>query len=298
MQQKKPPKTWHKVTLSVAKEDADKVRDALQSLPCSGIQAEEQNEGHENLDAYFEEAIDPKDLARHLEVIAALIEAAGGRKLQIGKVKEIADEDWAEEWRKTWKPIRVSRRIVICPSWQKYSAAPGQIVIYIYPRMAFGTGNHPTTRICLKLLEMFMPPKARVLDIGSGSAILSIAAAKLGARKVTAVEMDEVAVENAVENAKFNKVLPKIDIRCERFGPQIKGEFDLGVCNMLSHEMLPLIPDITRLLNGNSLIVSGLSRESAPDARAAFTRHDWRIRKTLRKGDWVGLYLTHNPPSN
>jgi ribosomal protein L11 methyltransferase len=270
----------------------DMVQSALEELPCSGVQSEETVEGRERLDAYFEEAIDPKDLSRHIELIAALIEAAGGRKLQIGQVQEIAEGDWAEEWRKTWKPIRISRRIVICPSWQTYPAAAGRAIIYIYPRMAFGTGNHATTRMCLKLLEMFMPPNKRVLDIGAGSGILAIAAAKLGAKKVTAVEMNEVAVENLVENARFNKVLSKIDIRGERFGPHIKGGFDLGVCNMLSHEMLPLIPAIARLLEGKSLIISGLTKESAPEIKAAFTQHSWRIRKTLRKGEWLAYYLT------
>jgi ribosomal protein L11 methyltransferase len=290
-------KSWHKVTLSVAKENSEKVRSAIQALPFTGIETEDESEEREQLNAYFEEAIDPKDLARHMELIAALIEAAGGRKLQIGKVEEIAEEDWAEEWRKTWKPIRVTRRIVICPSWQKYAASLGQIVIYIYPRMAFGTGNHPTTRICLKLLELFMPVKARVLDIGAGSGILSITAAKLGARKVTAVEIDEAAVENLHENSKFNKVQSKIDIVHERFGPQIKGSFDFGVCNMLSHEMLPLIPEITRLLKGKSLIISGLTRESAPAAVSEFKRHGWRISKTPGKGEWVGYYLIHRKSS-
>jgi ribosomal protein L11 methyltransferase len=290
---KRKVKTWHKVTVSVAKENAEMVRDAMGALPCTGIQAEDEAGGREHLDAYFEEAIDPKDLARHMEVIAALIEAAGGRKLQIGTIEEIAEEDWAEEWRKTWKPIRVTRRIIVCPSWQTYDAAPEQIVIYIYPRMAFGTGNHPTTRICLKLLELYLPQGSRVIDIGAGSGILSIAAAKLRARKVTAVEMDEAAIENAVENARFNKVLSKIDIKCERFGSDFRGAFDIGICNMLSHEMIPLIPDITRLLKGKCLIISGLSRESAPEARAAFLQNGWRIRKTVRKGEWVGCYLTH-----
>jgi len=284
-------KTWHKVTVSVSKENAEMVRGAIEALPCSGIQSEEAGE-RERLDAYFEEAIDPKDLAAHMELIAALVSAAGGRRLDIGKVEEIAEEDWAEEWRKTWKPIRVTRRIIICPSWQKYQASPEQVVIYIYPRMAFGTGNHPTTRMCLKLLERFMPPNARALDIGAGSAILSIAAAKLGARKVTAIEMDEAAVDNAEENARFNRVRSKIDVRCERFDSHIIGSFDIGICNMLAHEMLPLIPHMSSLLAGKGLIISGLTEQSAPEIKAALTQHGWRVRKTLRSGEWVGYYLS------
>ncbi|MBI5116157.1 50S ribosomal protein L11 methyltransferase [Candidatus Poribacteria bacterium] len=310
---KRPEKIWHKVTVSVAKGDAEKrgtdpertglspmdaFVDAVQSLRCCGIESKDEGGEREQVDAYFEDAIDPADLQAHMELIAELISAAGGsaaggRKLKVGDIKEVPEEDWAEEWRRNWKPVRVTRRVLICPSWIETPKKPGQIVIYIYPRMAFGTGSHATTQICLKLLELHMRQGSRVIDIGAGSAILSIGAAKLGARSVVAVEMDEVATENATENCKFNRVLTKVRIMCNRFGPSIRGRFDLGVCNMLGHEMLPLLPDITRLLAGKALIASGLTRESVIPVRREMARLGWRLDKTLKNGEWVGFYATH-----
>ncbi len=384
---KRPARIWHKVTVSVARNDAeergadsektglspmDAFVGAVQSLHCCGIETKDEEEigdglgeksqsrtsEREQVDAYFDDAIDPADLQKHLELIAELISAAGssaasgsaagGRKLQVGMVEEVPEEDWAEEWRRNWKPMRVTKNILICPSWLRRRKAKGerekgtepgaelratsresgveglrisdcgfriaekekrrktggiggsdtpertsQTVIYIYPRMAFGTGSHATTQICLKLLERYMMRGARVIDIGAGSAILSIGAAKLGARSVVAVEMDEVAVENALENCKFNRVLSKVKIVCDRFGPSLRGRFTLGVCNMLGHEMLPLLPDITHLLDGKALIVSGLTRASAVDVRWEMARLGWRIQKTLRRGEWVGFYATH-----
>ncbi len=292
-------KIWHKVTMSVAKDDADMVRRAIQSFHCCGIQSEDEGKGREHLDAYFDDAIEPAALKAHLEIIAELISAAGGpatsaRRLRLGAIETVPEEDWAEEWRRNWKPVRVTERLVVCPSWEKFPASPGQTVIYIYPRMAFGTGAHPTTQICLKLIERCMAEGARVLDIGSGSGILAIAAVKLGARKVVAVEMDEQAIENATENCRFNRVLSKVEILCERFGSrQLRRAFDLGICNMLGHEMLPLVSGITRVLDGKRLIASGLTAKSAVEFKREMRLRGWRFEKTLQDGEWVGFYAVH-----
>ncbi|GAB4330724.1 MAG: 50S ribosomal protein L11 methyltransferase [Candidatus Abyssubacteria bacterium] len=289
----KEPKIWHKVTMSVSKDSADMLRNAMQSLPCSGIQSEDDSDG-ERLDAYFDDAIDPADLQKHLELIAELIAAASGkdsRKLQLGAIETIPEEDWAEEWRRNWKPIKVSRRLVVCPSWIQYPALPGQTVIFIYPRMAFGTGSHATTQLCLKLLDRHVPQGGTVLDIGAGSAILSIAAVKLGARRAVAIEMDEAAIDNARENCRLNRVASKVKIVCDRFGPHTRGHFDLGVCNMLAHEMLPLIPDIIRLLRGKPLIISGLTKNSAAEIKKEFKRHGRRIAKRLVTDEWIAFYV-------
>ena len=287
-------KTWHKVTVSVANDDADMVRRAIQSSHCCGIQEEDEDKENKHLDAYFDDAIDPSELHLHLELIAELISAAGGRKLQMGAVEEVPEEDWMERWRREWKPVRISKDLVVCPSWETVPDAPGQTVVFIYPQMAFGTGSHPTTQMCLKLLERHMQPEARVIDIGAGSCILSIAAAKLGAKRVVAVEREDAAIDNANENCRINRVKSKIKIVHGRFGPKTCGNFDLGVCNMLSHVMLPLVGDITRLLAGKSLIGSGLTHESMPEVKRELTRRGWRFKKTLSDGEWVGFLATRN----
>ena len=159
--------------------------------------------------------------------------------------------------------------------------------------MAFGTGSHATTRQCLKLLEQNVSPGASVIDIGSGSGILAIAAAKLGARRVTAVEMDEASIENAEENCRINRVKARVKIKHALFGPQVRGKFDLGVCNMLAHVMQPLLDDITRLLAGSRLIISGISESSAPDFKRELRQHSWKIRKTLKDGEWLAYLAVH-----
>lgn len=293
IESKNSGRIWHKVTMSVAKDDAEAVRRAIQSRYCCGIQSEDEGKGRERLAAYFDESIDAAQIRSHVEIVAELISAAGGRRLRLRKVEAVREEDWAEEWRKSWEPVRISRGLVVCPSWQKFPARAGKTVIYIYPRMAFGTGSHPTTQMCLRLLEKHMEPGARVIDIGSGSGILAIGAVKLGARRVTAVEMDGAAVENAEENCRFNRVLSRVRLVHAPFSGQTRGRFDLGVCNMLAHVIAPLLDDITRLLAGKSLIVSGLSATSAAEIRRELKRRGWRIERTLRDGEWIGLFAVH-----
>lgn len=277
--------------MSVAKGNAEALRRAIQSYHCCGIQSEDESGERERLDAYFDGAIEAPELQRHMEIIAELISAAGGRRLKLGKVEAVPEEDWAEEWRKDWKPVRVSKSLVVCPSWQKFPKKPGETIICIYPKMAFGTGSHPTTKLCLRLLETHMPRGASVIDIGSGSGILAIAAAKLGARRVTAVEIDETAVENAEENCRLNRVRSKIKLVHAPFGPRIRGEFDLGVCNMLAHVMTPILDDITRLLKGKGLVISGISEKSATEFKRELKRRGRQIRNTLKDGEWLGFFI-------
>jgi ribosomal protein L11 methyltransferase len=285
----KSARVWHKVTISVAKDEADTVRRAIQSYHCCGIQESEEAGDRDHLDAYFDGAVDVRELRRHMEIIAELISAAGGRKLKLGSIEAVPEEDWAEEWRKNWKPVWITKSLVVCPSWETVPARPEQTVIYIYPRMAFGTGSHPSTQMCLKLLERRMQGGASVIDIGAGSGILSIAAAKLGARRVVAYEMDENAIENARENCAFNRVRSKIRIVHGAFGSATRGRFDVGICNMLGHIMEPLLSDIDRVVTGNALVLSGLTEVSAEGIRKELKRRGWKIEKTLTDGEWIGL---------
>ena len=121
-------------------------------------------------------------------------------------IRELAEEDWAEAWKQQYHLLRVGRRIVIVPAWEAYAPAPGEVVIRLEPGMAFGTGLHPTTRLCLEALEAHLAPGCTVLDVGTGSGVLAIAAAKLGARSVLALDADPVAVSVARENVALNGV--------------------------------------------------------------------------------------------
>jgi ribosomal protein L11 methyltransferase len=172
------------------------------------------------------------------------------------------NEDWARTWKDGLAPRKLTERIVVKPTWTQWDPAPGEVVIDIDPQMAFGTGEHATTRGCLRLMDRHLRPGARVLDIGSGSAILAIAAAKLGAAEVTAVEYDPDANINARENLEQNAVADRITlIEAMADEPLLArlGTFDLILANILSGVIRPLLPALRRALAPDgTLIVSGI----------------------------------------
>jgi ribosomal protein L11 methyltransferase len=189
------------------------------------------------------------------------------------------DEDWAAQWKRGLTPRRVTERLVVKPSWTAWEAAPGQVVLDVDPQMAFGTGEHGTTRGCLRLLDASLREGDRVLDVGSGSAILAIAAARLGAAEVVAVEYDPDANLNARENLDANGVAGRVRI-VEAMADEALlaelGRFDLILANILSGVIRPLLPSFHRTLAGSAdgrLIVSGIllteSAEVVRDAGAA-----------------------------
>jgi len=174
------------------------------------------------------------------------------------------NEDWEREWRRGLQPRKVSPRLVVKPTWTPWETAPGEVVLEIDPEMAFGTGEHATTRGCLRLLDSAIRPGDRVLDVGSGSAILSIAAARLGAREVVAVEYDPDANLNARDNLARNGVEGRVRI-VEALADDALldglGRFDLVLANILSGVIRPLLPSFHRALGGlpaGRLIVSGI----------------------------------------
>jgi ribosomal protein L11 methyltransferase len=208
-----------------------------------------------------------------------------------------ADEDWSAAWKEGLAPRRVTDRLVVKPSWTTWDAEPGQVVIDVDPQMAFGTGEHATTRGCLRLLDRALRDGDRVLDVGAGSAILAIAAARLGARDVVAVEYDPDANINARENLEGNGVADGVRIVEALADDKLLAElggFDLVLANILSGVIRPLLPAFHRTLGGSSagrLIVSGILRtESADvvrDARAA----GFRVARVDEEEEWWSALL-------
>lgn len=192
------------------------------------------------------------------------------------------NQDWAAEWKRGLGPREVTPRLVVKPTWTEWTAAPGQIVLDVDPQMAFGTGEHATTRGCLRLLDGVAVPGERVLDVGSGSAILAIAAARLGAAEAVAVEYDPDANLNARENIDQNGVADRVRIVEAMADPPLLaelGQFDLVLANILSGVIRPLLPAFRAALRpGGRLIVSGILRTEHPavveDAKAAGFRVD------------------------
>ncbi|HEX2190079.1 MAG TPA: 50S ribosomal protein L11 methyltransferase [Longimicrobiaceae bacterium] len=206
-------------------------------------------------------------------------------------------EDWARKWKEGLRPRRVTPRVVVKPTWTEWDAAPGETVIDIDPQMAFGTGEHATTRGCLRLLDGALRPGDRVLDVGSGSAILAIAAARLGAGETVAVEYDPDANLNARENLELNGVEGRVRIVEAMADPALLrglGRFDLLLANILSSVIRPLLPGFREALGGSPegrLIVSGILRAEHADVARDAEAAGFRVARTDEEEEWWSALL-------
>ena len=225
----------------------------------------------------------------HLEQLRAQGGEVGTLALELTGVK---DEDWSENWKKYYKPFRIGTHLVVRPTWEAYEAAPGDLVIELDPGMAFGTGTHETTSMCMQLLEKHLQEGMRVMDVGTGSGILAIAAARLGAREVLAIDIDPAAVKVARENIALNHVQDRV--RAVE-GDLCKSEAmpcDLAVANIVADAIRMLAAPLTRhLKKGGLLICSGIIREREQDVLEAALAAGYAVADRLEKGDWVALAL-------
>jgi len=217
-------------------------------------------------------------------------------------VHYLAEADWAEAWKSDFKTLRIGRRIVIKPSWQSYAAKPEQVVIELDPGQAFGTGLHPSTRLILEVLERHVKPGDRVLDVGTGSGILAIAAAKLGAGKIVALDIDPVALEVAHENVARNGAQDRISLQRASLIPAAVpepvfdfrdtwgGAFDLLLMNILADVIVRSAGPIAACLTeGGQAIVSGILQAQEDAVRQALTAAGLSVVKRRSKKDWVAL---------
>jgi ribosomal protein L11 methyltransferase len=205
------------------------------------------------------------------------------------------NEDWAAEWKRGLGPRRITDRLIVKPTWTDWSPAPGEVVIDIDPQMAFGTGEHATTRGCLRLLDCALAAGDRVLDVGSGSAILAIAAARLGAGEVVAVEYDPDANLNARENLELNSVAGVVRIVEAMADDRLFGElgrFDLILANILSGVIRPLLPVFHAALDGaGRLIVSGILRSEHAAVVSDAERAGFRVLRVDEEEEWWSALL-------
>ncbi|MCC6175498.1 MAG: 50S ribosomal protein L11 methyltransferase [Chloroflexi bacterium] len=211
------------------------------------------------------------------------------------QTRTLAEEDWANAWKRFFYPHRVGRRLVVVPSWRRQARRPDDVIVRLDPGMAFGTGLHPTTRMCMALLEEHLSPGDAVLDFGCGSAILSIAAARLGAARVTALEVDAVAVRVAEENVRRNTVVRKVRIYPSSIEPgiPIKGApFDLVVANISALVLTRAVEGLRDAVKpGHYAILSGILAAGEAGVRAAYTAAGWQYVETRTEGDWIAMVV-------
>lgn len=234
------------------------------------------------------------------------------------QVKQLEEEDWANAWKAHYPIRRIGGRFVIVPSWLEYARQPQDVVLNLDPGMAFGTGLHPTTQLCLILLERYTQPGNRTLDLGCGSGILAIGATKLGAQPVLAIDNDPIAVQATIENIERNGVQQIVTTVEGSLGPGAQlghwlgndwgtkqrgagrpdgpvafdpdAEFDLIVANILANVHVLLASHLHRALKpGGTLITSGIIADREADVTAAFAAVGLAQIERLQEGDWVAL---------
>jgi len=213
------------------------------------------------------------------------------RRIEPLQVTRLAEEDWSEAWKRFFFVQRVSDRVVIKPTWREYRAVPGEVVLELDPGMAFGTGLHPTTRMCLQALEKYVESGMRVLDVGTGSGILAIAAVKLGAASVTALDVDPVAVEVARKNVALNGLQERVQVELGSLPPRgDAAQFHLVLANIIARVIVDLAPHLHEAaLQGGLVVASGIITERAEWARGALEAAGLRVVETLAEGDWQAV---------
>lgn len=205
---------------------------------------------------------------------------------------EIQDEDWSENWKQYFHTEKVGDAIVIKPSWEDYEAAPDDVVIELDPGEAFGTGSHPTTAMCIRELETLVKAGMEVFDVGTGSGILSIAAAKLGAGKITAVDYDRTALKVARENIGQNHVEDMITLGQSDILKQVDGKADLVIANIIADIIIRLFDELEAHLNpGGALLASGIIADRIGDVTEAALAHGFTIEKVIETGGWAAMVI-------
>ncbi|MCM3725182.1 50S ribosomal protein L11 methyltransferase [Neobacillus cucumis] len=207
-------------------------------------------------------------------------------------ISEVNEEEWATAWKKYYNPVKISEKFTIVPTWEIYEpVSSDELIIELDPGMAFGTGTHPTTVMCIQALEKTVRPGDRVIDVGTGSGVLSIAAALLGAEDVRAYDLDEVAVTSAKLNIKLNKVHEKVAVAQNNLLDGVEeNSADVIVANILAEVILRFTDDVARVVKpGGSFIASGIIQPKKDLVKDALINSGFEIVETILMEDWVAI---------
>lgn len=305
---------WIEVNVAVTHEAVEAVADMLTSIGSKGVAIEDpqlindlRNSGtwelcdipeQENTEvvtvsAYYadDEKLE-KRLAEIDEQLALIEERIGKYRFGNIRFRKVSEQDWANEWKQYFHVTHVGKSLVIKPSWEKYAPKEGEHVIEIDPGMAFGTGTHHTTNMMMERLEKVITPDSTVFDVGTGSGILAIAAAMLGAKSVKAVDIDAVAVRVAKENVADNGLSDQIEVREGDLLHGTEGKADVIIANIIADIVIMLLQDIPQKLNDDGvLLASGIIEERMPDVEAAAQAQGLYVDAVDHRGGWVVMQM-------
>lgn len=304
---------WYEVRIKTTEEAYDAVTEMLTNIGAGGVAIEDPNdiiselskpdtldyaddefisslEDGVTIKAYFSEEVSISELTSLIEEKLKFI----GQFLEVGEgfigTSQVDDEDWSTSWKKYYKPLNLTDKLVIKPSWEDYEKKEDEIVIEMDPGMAFGTGTHETTKMCSILLEKYITSGDTVVDLGCGTAILSIIAAKLGAKAVTAVDIDEVAVKVAKENCAINGVASQVEVFRGVIDDLKKEKSDIIVANIIANVIIDISGKISSYLKKDGLfITSGIIKERREEVLEAYTKLGFKCEQIDELGEWVAI---------
>ena len=308
----KEPGKWLKIEISAPAELMDALGNFLTETGAQGVYQESATPEHtvgdfpeplieEIIKAYF-----PQDVRSEKKIISiqkyldSLQEIFPDLQKPSLKTEIISDPDWGEQWKKFFKPIRVCNNIIVKPTWERYAPSSRDIVIEIDPGMAFGTGQHASTRMCMEAIEdIIMKDRSikawKVLDVGCGTGILGITAAKMGAQDVICVDIDKKAVEIAGENAAINNVKPSLRI-LNKNAAAINEPRNLIIANLTSNLLLNLRLHLVELLLPEGyMIISGIIEQDAKNIEEQFSADPLTLHRMITEKEWVCYVLKKKP---
>ncbi|MTH52480.1 50S ribosomal protein L11 methyltransferase [Bacillus mangrovi] len=305
---------WSEISIHTTQEAVEPISNILHEAGASGVVIEDRADLLKDRESVYGEIyhLDPHDypsegvivkaylpmnsfLAETVEGIAHSIENlvqyginAGSKEIT---TSEVSEEDWATAWKKYYHPVKISEKFTIVPTWEEYEPVHSdELIIELDPGMAFGTGTHPTTVLCIQALERTVKKGSHVIDVGTGSGVLSIASAMLGAETVRAMDLDPVAVESAKENVTLNKVQDKAEVFQNDLLRGIEAPADVIVANILAEIILKFTDDAYRLVkDGGWFITSGIILNRKNEVRDALVEAGFEIAETVVMEDWVAF---------
>lgn len=306
---------WTEVTVKTTTEAVEAISNILLEERCGGVMIEDpkdflfQKKNELDWD-YVEEEVfnksnqdgvliktyipEERNVLELVETIKAKISLLPSFGLDIGEgtvsLSDVNESDWANEWKKYYKPTKIGEKIVVKPTWEDYDMQEDDLIIELDPGMAFGTGTHETTSMCIRELEKYVDESKRVFDIGCGSGILAIAAAKLGAKEVVAGDLDEVAVKVSKENCELNNVSDKVVVKHGSLFEVVEGKADVIVANIIADIIKILANDVSKFLSEDGVFISsGIIHAKIDEVVESLEKNGFEIVEIVKLGEWSAI---------